>query len=439
MQQDCNLDPNYSAIKPRTPSGSILNNPVSKLRTIFSPEDKKIHEVPSIACDKVIKDNSQREHHSGTDNQSSVETPTKRLSASVYPSSKGRVFARRVKTNCVNCTSDSETENFVTPPATPKLWKRNTNNNFTGPYCDENRSNEKQYPINPSASEMASNTDMPITEEVQQLMQKFSEEGKTTMDIALVHSMFKRLEENFNKKLESIESRLNPATDTDDDSQAGWEGADQDRMELDSDVEALSANMDKLRIKNKTLKSAAHKLFDNSLVNTDRIQKLELNSYKKMAILSGLYTTGTKLEVIEQIEQFIFTELNLQVPIDDTYEIGQQQPKAKVLIFQNLKDKMLVMRTKNKLKGLLNEDNRPFFISDFYPMQQNEQYKAERAVIQRNEAKGDMKSDLEHINGALCINGSPLEPKVFFCFWQKRSAFYSKSNTFKSSKMCFLR
>ena len=66
------------------------------------------------------------------------------------------------------------------------------------------------------------------------------------------------------------------------------------------------------------------------------------------------------------------------------------------------------MKNKNRLKGLQNEDEKPFYISDYQSTKQSELQKKHKNICVRNESRGDSKDKLQVEKGTLLLDGSPI-------------------------------
>ena len=260
-----------------------------------------------------------------------------------------------------------------------------------------------------SEEEMASSKPViSISEELKIMMQNQDGNAPQTLDITTVHAMFKRLEDNFELRLKALEDKTT-YPDTEEEC---------DNMSLDShdrdDIEVLTQNLEKMKLKSKATNSATTRLCDINNEIKERIEKLEINNNKKMVVLTGFYANGKKkIDIIREIEHFLAIEIGVNVQIDDFFEMGMQKPRTKVLIFQNIRDKMRVMRSKHMLKDLLNMDNKPLYINDYLSTAQTEVNRSEQAMINRNEQLDeDKKAKIEYAEGKLYINSLPYSPKV---------------------------
>ena len=239
-----------------------------------------------------------------------------------------------------------------------------------------------------------------------------------TIDITTVHAMFKQMESTFESRyearLKALESSFRQQIANSTDDEQDEEGESRIRVDQDDDrMDLLIQDIERLKLKSRALKSSVQKMYDENNDMRSRIQKLELNNNKKMAVLTGLYTKGKKKEVIQDIELFLETEVGVTIALDDYFEIGSLQPKSKVLIFQSLRDKMLVMRHKNRLKNICNEDGKPYYINDYLPAEQVESDRHEQRIVDRNEQLDEeVKAKIEYKDGQMVIDQIPYAQPV---------------------------
>ena len=123
-----------------------------------------------------------------------------------------------------------------------------------------------------------------------------------------------------------------------------------------------------------------------------------------------------KREKIEAVEQFIYQELQLDIRVADVYNIGPPTSETSaahiVTLFSGF-DKGKILRNAKKLKGLVNEENRKFYISEHLPAPLNEVKRREKDIISSNNAQDERnKLDMEYRNGKLNIVNEPYKKKV---------------------------
>ena len=89
--------------------------------------------------------------------------------------------------------------------------------------------------------------------------------------------------------------------------------------------------------------------------------------------------------------------------------LGSGSPPICVVVFSSLQDKDSVMYNKVLLKGLTNRDDRPIFINDYYPAQQNQQRKYEKQLVYDNSVRPEKdQTQMDFRKGKLYVKNLPL-------------------------------
>ena len=146
----------------------------------------------------------------------------------------------------------------------------------------------------------------------------------------------------------------------------------------------------------------------------DRVGKLETNSMKKSTVLTGLITSTKKDECVKELYYFMENEMGVSdIEIEDVFFLNRATTSPMVITFSSLNDKRLVMANAVNLKGLENEDGKPFFMSNYLPAEINERKRRESDIIfqNMNAEEGD-KLTMIRKAGRLLIEETPYEKKV---------------------------
>ena len=145
----------------------------------------------------------------------------------------------------------------------------------------------------------------------------------------------------------------------------------------------------------------------------DKIEKIELNNMKRSAVLSGYDGSRKKDVCIRQVEELISQEIGVEAEIEDVFFLNKDNPSPVVIMFSSLITKMDVMANSKNLKGLVNEEGKPFFISHYLPVQINERKRRENAIMKENEnAEEEAKLEMTKVNGRLHINNVQYQKKL---------------------------
>ena len=134
----------------------------------------------------------------------------------------------------------------------------------------------------------------------------------------------------------------------------------------------------------------------------------ETNNAKKMVILSGFEASSTKKEARLQIEDFVHSELGINVTIEDFYYIGTSLPRDIVLILASMKDRHLILSNKNKLKDIVNGRGKGYFFREFKTSKQltlEKQCKEIQYGMDEEEPVNQKEIYIQ--KGHVCIGGLP--------------------------------
>ena len=165
----------------------------------------------------------------------------------------------------------------------------------------------------------------------------------------------------------------------------------------------------------KAVKGAVQHISDEIEEIAERVSKLELANNKKAIVITGLYLNEDKEIGRRKIDQFLYKTLNIRQKIEDYYEIGSAQPRAKVVLLHSLRDKLRILRSKSMLKGLQNDDGKQYYINEYYAPEVNEKRRFERQLIKENaelEDNNPSKVEITYENGQLQVDGQKFMPKI---------------------------
>ena len=109
---------------------------------------------------------------------------------------------------------------------------------------------------------------------------------------------------------------------------------------------------------------------------TKRISSLELESYRKSVILTGLSFSTKKDTRNEQLQTFFNDAMGVRINVDDSYFLGSgtkgKKSKPVVAVLETLKDKNKLFQKKEILAQLEGEDGRPIYLNSYLPPEINE-------------------------------------------------------------------
>ena len=221
-----------------------------------------------------------------------------------------------------------------------------------------------------------------------------------TMDIKMVYEMFQDLKTELkaNKipqgvdRIAELERRQDSVLDT---------------------LLEMKEEMFEIQAKNYLLSGVVSHLNDVIQDNEGRVDNLEFNNMKKSIVLSRLNTTKKKIECLEEVSNFFDQEMDITPKIDDLFFLSNKGTSPMVLMMATMEDKQLVMQNLGKLKGLVNENVKPFFISHYLPPRRKELRMMEEEIFRRNEELSENQcSEIIRKEGKLNINDITYQKKV---------------------------
>ena len=165
-----------------------------------------------------------------------------------------------------------------------------------------------------------------------------------------------------------------------------------DSKDLEKTVSELSEQVEQYKIQNQVLTNVVTKFSDMMSEMESKINNLETNNFRRMAVISGFYGDDDKEKCIRELERFFDFNLGLKIDIEDLFTVGQNVPPNIVFTVSTLKQKKQLIKMKSLLKGVRNESNKSYFVSEYYSASHNEQRKRERDIV--NETRRGMSQSM---------------------------------------------
>ena len=466
--------------KSRTISGQDCEFNFRESRNFFSPErveehcEKSEHSIKVVNSADGLNETSQGEQSVKASQGKTTRLPKVKISepeknkhrqktrkrtlrspSSIVKTVKRRQSARHVtdvssaKNNNSEYYTDSESECYQTPPATPlrsvkitpkkikqkgpkqsawqigvsKFFKKHNNmsdSEVVNMDCNEpNTVNGDEGARSEKTTEaVVSTTEKEIFAELQSnattIDKMQNEDPPKVIDLKTVMNMFKRLQKS------KVEDKKAAATSVDKDWKEKVDKFIQDSSSKIDEKQSVSnseiiAEVNWLRRKEKIASRTIQRLYDINMELSTRLDNLEINNAKRCFTITGLNIEAKKDEAINIIESFVLQELGLTIRVEDTYEIVRGPPSStRVVVLQSQKEKYEVLKAKQLLKGLLNDYEVPFYINDFHPVSQNEKRKYENSVHELNqELPKDDQKNISFRGGNLYIDETLKPPRVY--------------------------
>ena len=185
-------------------------------------------------------------------------------------------------------------------------------------------------------------------------------------------------------------------------------------MEIAEDrkeVTKLKQDLKHFKFRNRALTNVVELMAVEMNDIKQRMENLELNSYKTAVSLSGIRLDGKKFENLAKLEDFIGEYVGVNVSVEDYFRIGDQEPKLTVMYFQNAQQKQEVLNFKHYLKGVRGDDGKPMYINDYVPAAVIEKRRRDRDIHRLNEQK-QAPQEVKYVKGRMYLNGEVYQQKV---------------------------
>ena len=406
--------------KSRTPSGNIIVNKASDIRNFFSPPENSQSSEEVLSAKKA----SLNSTHTPKRKRSSETSPINTRSRSRRKQQDKHVLASKIRhasiasrhhknnpfkalAQKINRESSADEsfedleDGYFTPLGTSPARKLAS----TATSKMENQLNMES----PAESSSVSNV-------LNQIEGAFANgvHGPETMSVRTVLEMFGTLKQEMIKMNDKIQT-MTPAKDIEIPEELKEQCKDaalqcfaDDLQEGSNKVEKLQKDLKAAEMKNRILTEVVQQYDVRMSEIENRLNNLEINNTKKMVILTGLYASEDKKELIQQVKDFLGDNLGLSVPVEDAFQIGSYDPKPIVIVLQSMEDKRMIMEYKSLLNRVTNQDNQKFYINDYYPAPTQEKRKRERAIYSVNKALDDEdenKMDMKFTKAGLRIQG----------------------------------
>ena len=233
-----------------------------------------------------------------------------------------------------------------------------------------------------------------------------NEGDSKTITLSLVYEMFKELKKDVTDIKNSKEDIKKECT-----AQFTETVSEIVQTECKDTFDKVTADLKHCQLKNEILTDVCNKMSEDITDLTQKIENLELNTAKRMVIVSGWKPAEpdtAKEDLINELEVFIKQHLDTEVVIDDCFNLG----KSTVLEFQCIADRRAVLRNKKKLK---NVGGGNIYINEYTPIATAEKRRRERYIIKEigeiSRTEGT-EIKVEYTSAGLTVQGEPYRKRV---------------------------
>ena len=139
----------------------------------------------------------------------------------------------------------------------------------------------------------------------------------------------------------------------------------------------LEREMSELRTRNQMLTGVVTHMSDKLADSERKLEQLELNSMKKQIVLTGLELKERK-GCKQALSTLLGDYLKVQICIDDLFFLNQECTSPLVFAVENMAQKRQIFANLKNIKGLKNQEGKPYVFSDYLPPAMNNRKRQER-------------------------------------------------------------
>ena len=219
-----------------------------------------------------------------------------------------------------------------------------------------------------------------------------TDSASQVMDVKLVVQMFKEIKAEINSgKIPDGEHRVTELE----------KRQDQQAVKLCD----LEISLKEERAKNEMMAGMLISMSEKAKEAERRLEMLELNSMKRSIVVTGINCEPKRDVCLNEIYSFLAEEVAVEVQIDDLFLPNWQSSSPMVITMATLDDKRQIFRNMKNIKGLVNEESKPYIFADYLPQQMNDQKRREREIYKVYDSRGpDSDVKVEWKSGRLQIN-----------------------------------
>ena len=356
----CESEGKSEKSKSRTPSGQVLTNSVESIRSFFQSKT----EVPPFQCVT----------------QESISSTFK---ANITPGSQKCPSA--ISTSAVDCgTVNKQTETSIS--AESVSVDANWNTDVLIAYqalkdqlfkCDISEQTMSQLAsIDKTMKELQSSS---TSTKVQMESQDLTNTNPASIDLRTVMQMLQDLRKDILDKPQA-------------------------QMPTNNQVSNIEKRVSRCETMERIMINSMARLSDLIEELQNKSETLELNNAKRMVVLSGFSGSNKKHIFRRQLEDFFSTNMDISVPIEDHYFVGQKPIKDVVLILPSICEKRQIFQNVSKLKGIVNQDGEKFFFRDYKIQKTTElQKKMQHIISEMDKLDTVDQEDVELIQGRIHV------------------------------------
>ena len=174
----------------------------------------------------------------------------------------------------------------------------------------------------------------------------------------------------------------------------------------------LQSQLSEYKLKTEVLSGIVANMNENAADVEKRVEKLELNSMRKSMVVSGFNIVRNKKECRKELANFFEDEMGILPEIDDIFFITPESTNPMIVSLTYFSDKLLIYKNTTKIKDLVNEDEKPFFFTDYLPQEMSEKRRRENEIYKNNMKAADNQIEMSRKGGKLLIEQQPYRKKI---------------------------
>ena len=225
-------------------------------------------------------------------------------------------------------------------------------------------------------------------------------EQPKVMDVQLVMRMFKGIQSQLS--VYKKETGLEKLKELEDSVQS-----------QSSDIAELQTQLSSYKKKNALLTGIVRRMSCEVSEMNNRLLELKKHNMRTNLVLTGLEVSGNRNSRLGAVEQFLYQELGIECEVLDAYSIASAATPTVIITVADMQTKFRILANAKKLKGLVNDEGKGFFISEHLPAPMNEDKRRQRELIVANYREEERNQfDMSMKAGKLTIDKVSYKRKV---------------------------
>ena len=407
--------------KSRTPSGQILSSSIKDIRNFFQKEKensstdelRQRRDSHSSHFNTICLSNKRFSNHSSEDSLCSItyeENESNTIAVNANQTNLNNTCSKVLKRSSNNQSEIIDNTSEMARPIVCNYQFQSHLSVFDDLQRKEEiiqlRSKEEKYlkerqdRFSSIQKKLQEKEDQVLKDSASASASASATPSNQSMDVKLVLEMFKDL------KKEIAMCRIVDGPDR-------MQSVEDRQDMLKEENLKMKEELAECRVQNQVLKSVVWQMSNTMQSLDQRVQRLEQNSMKKSIVLNGLVTSVKKNECLQDILNFFETQLGVCPEIEDFFYLNPTSTDPMVITFTTMQDKARIYDNISKLKGLVNTNDQPIYITNYLPAVINETRRRENDILKDNKKETvPAKCNMSRETGPLIIEGQRYQKKI---------------------------